>query len=173
MPTPPCVYYTHAVTQIRIGLARSDEAPAIAAMSRQLIEYGLAWSWDDERVERSLRNRDCVVLAARDRRRLAGFAIMEFYAVHAHLNLLAVRPGYQRQGLGRQLLDWLEASARTAGIFTVNLELRAANDGARLFYEKLGYRVVGHKARYYDGREDALHMTHELTVTSTVPAEPP
>lgn len=152
-------------------MARSDEAPTIAAMSRQLIEHGLAWSWDDERIERSLRNRDCVVLAARDRRRLAGFAIMEFYAVHAHLNLLAVRPGCQRQGIGRQLLDWLEASARTAGIFTVNLELRAANDGARIFYEKLGYRVAGNKARYYDGREDALRMTHDLMVTSTTQAE--
>ena len=140
-------------------------------MSRQLIEHGLAWSWDEERVARCLRNRDCVVLAARDRRRVVGFAIMEFYAIHAHLNLFAVQPGYQRQGVGRQLLEWLEASARTAGIFTVNLELRATNVGARAFYEKLGYRVAGRKAAYYDGREDAVRMTHDLTVTSTSSAE--
>jgi ribosomal-protein-alanine N-acetyltransferase len=150
-----------------------DDAPAIAAMSRQLIEHGLAWSWGEDRVERCLRNRDCVVLAARDRRRVVGFAIMEFYAIHAHLNLFAVQPGYQRQGVGRQLLEWLEASARTAGIFTVNLELRATNDRARVFYEKLGYRVVGRKAAYYDGREDAVRMTHDLTVTSTSSAAPP
>jgi ribosomal-protein-alanine N-acetyltransferase len=144
-----------------------DDAPAIAAMSRQLVEHGLAWSWNEERVERCLRNRDCVVLAARDRRRVVGFAIMEFYAIHAHLNLFAVQPGHQRQGVGRQLLEWLEASARTAGVFKVNLELRATNDRARGFYEKLGYRVVGRKAAYYDGREDAVRMTHDLTVTST------
>jgi ribosomal-protein-alanine N-acetyltransferase len=149
-----------------------DDAPAIAAMSRQLIEHGLAWSWSEDRVERCLRNRDCVVLAARDRRRVVGFAIMEFYAIHAHLNLFAVQPGYQRQGVGRQLLEWLEASARTAGIFKVNLELRATNDRARVFYEKLGYRVVGRKAAYYDGREDAVRMTHDLTVTTTSSAQP-
>ena len=120
-----------------------------------------------------MRNRDCVVLAARDRRRVIGFAIMEFYAIHAHLNLFAVEPGYQRQGIGRQLLEWLEASARTAGIFKVHLELRANNDGARAFYEKLGYRSVGRKAAYYDGREDAVRMTHDLTVTSTSSAERP
>jgi ribosomal-protein-alanine N-acetyltransferase len=153
-------------------LAHIDDAPAIAAMSRQLIEHGLAWSWSEDRVERCLRNRDCVVLAARDRRRVVGFAIMEFYAIHAHLNLFAVQPGYQRQGVGRQLLEWLEASARTAGIFKVNLELRATNERARGFYEKLGYRVVGRKADYYDGREDAVRMTHDLTVTSTSSAEP-
>jgi len=150
-----------------------DDAPAIAAMSRQLIEHGLAWSWNEERVERCMRNRDCVVLAARDRRRVVGFAIMEFYAIHAHLNLLAVQPGYQRQGVGRQLLEWLEASARTAGVFKVNLELRATNDGARLFYEKLGFSVAGRKPAYYDGREDAVRMTHDLAVTNTSSAERP
>ena len=142
-------------------------------MSRQLIEHGLAWSWNEDRIERCLRNRDCVVLIARDRRRVVGFAIMEFYAIHAHLNLFAVQPGYQRQGIGRQLLEWLEASARTAGIFKVNLELRATNDGARLFYEKLGYRSAGRKAAYYDGREDAVRMSRDLTVSSTSPTEPP
>jgi len=153
-------------------LAHVDDAAAIAAMSRQLIEHGLAWSWDENRVERCLRNRDCVVLAARDRRRLVGFAIMEFYAIHAHLNLLAVQPGFQRQGVGKQLLEWLEASARTAGIFKVHLELRATNTGALAFYEKLGFRATSRKAAYYDGREDALRMLHDLTVTSTSPAEP-
>jgi ribosomal-protein-alanine N-acetyltransferase len=103
---------------------------------------------------------------------VVGFAIMEFYAIHAHLNLLAVQPGYQRQGVGRQLLEWLEASARTAGIFKVYLELRASNDGAQAFYEKIGYRWVGRKVAYYDGREDAVRMAHDLTVTSTSPAEP-
>jgi ribosomal-protein-alanine N-acetyltransferase len=149
-----------------------DDAPAIAAMSRQLIEHGLAWSWNEDRIAHCLRNRDCVVLAARDRRRLVGFAIMEFYAVHAHLNLLAVQPGYQRRRIGRQLLEWLEASARTAGIFRVDLELRATNDGARQFYAKLGFKEIGRKTAYYDGREDAVRMTHDLTVTSTSPAEP-
>ena len=165
-------HYTQVVTQVRLGLAHSDDAPAIAAMSRRLIEYGLAWSWNEERIERCLRNRDCVVLAARDRRRVVGFAIMEFYAIHAHLNLLAVQPGYQRQGIGRQLLEWLEASARTAGIFKVYLELRASNDGAQAFYEKVGYRWAGRKVAYYDGREDAVRMARDLTVTSTSPAEP-
>ncbi|HUQ53574.1 MAG TPA: ribosomal protein S18-alanine N-acetyltransferase [Gammaproteobacteria bacterium] len=153
-------------------MAHTDDVAAIAAMSCQLIEHGLAWSWNEERVERCLRNRDCVVLAARDRRRVIGFAIMEFYAIHAHLNLLAVQPGNRRQGTGRQLLEWLEASARTAGIFTVHLEVRANNVGAQAFYEKLGFRATGRKVAYYDGREDAVRMTHDLTVSTTSPTEP-
>jgi ribosomal-protein-alanine N-acetyltransferase len=161
------------VTQVRLGLAHYDDVATIAAMSRLLIEHGLRWSWNEERIERCLRNRDCVVLVARDRRRVIGFAIMEFYSMHAHLNLLAVQPGYQRLGIGRQLVEWLEASARTAGIFKVHLEVRAGNDGALAFYEKLGFRETGRKRAYYDGREDAVRMLHDLTVTSTSRAEPP
>lgn len=160
------------MTNIRIGLAKADEVPAIAVMSRDLIENGLPWSWDEQRVGYCLKNRDCIVLAARDRRRLVGFAIMEFYDEHAHLSLLAVQRGYQRHGIGKQLVEWLEASARTAGTFVVQLELRATNDGARMFYERLGYREAGRKVAYYGGREDALRMTHDLTVSPTSRASP-
>lgn len=162
-----CCNYTGPVTHIRLGLARADEAAAIANMSRQLIEHGLPWSWNEQRILRSVANRECAVLAARDRRRLVGFAIMDFFDQHAHLSLLAVRPGYQRQGVGRALIEWLEASARTAGIFLVHLELRVSNEAARLFYERLGYREAGVRPAYYGGREDALRMSHDLAVAPT------
>lgn len=167
LPASACCNYTDPVTHIRLGLARADEAAAIANMSRQLIEHGLPWSWNEHRILRCVANRECVVLAARDRRQIVGFAIMDFLDQHAHLSLLAVRPGYQKQGVGRSLIEWLEASARTAGIFLVHLELRATNDGARQFYERLGYREVGTRSAYYGGREDALRMSHDLTVAPT------
>jgi len=161
------------VTNIRLGLARADETAAIANMSRYLIESGLPWSWNEQRVGYCIKNRDCVVLAARDRRRLAGFAIMEFYDEHAHLSLLAVQPGYQRLGIGRQLVEWLESSARVAGTFAIQLELRASNAGARRFYERLGYRETGRKPAYYGGREDALRMLHDLAVNPSSRAASP
>jgi ribosomal protein S18 acetylase RimI-like enzyme len=89
------------------------------------------------------------------------------------LNLLAVQPGYQRLGIGRQLLEWLEASARTAGTFAVQLELRATNDGARRFYERLGYREVARKTAYYGGHEDAVRMLHNLAVEPSSRAASP
>ena len=131
-------------------------------MSRVLIEQGLPWSWTERRVERCIRHPECSVVTARDRGLIAGFAIMEFLDQDAHLSLLAVRPGYRQRGVGRRLLDWLESSARTAGIFLVRLELRESNDGARHFYAKLGYREVGKRRAYYSGREDAVLMTHDL-----------
>jgi ribosomal-protein-alanine acetyltransferase len=158
-----------AVTSIRLSLARWDDAPAIAEMSRCFIEQGLPWSWSESRVLHCIGDRECAVLVARDKRRVAGFAIMEFLDEHAHLNLLAVRPGYRRRGLGVRLVEWLESSARTAGLFLVRLELRASNDAAFGFYEKLGYTEVGRRRGYYSGREDAICMAHNLSLASGAP----
>ena len=150
---------------MRISVARPDDAEPIARMSRVLIEHDLPWSWTEERVLKAIRHSDTAVIVARDRRRFAGFAIMRFADAHAHLHLLAVSPAYRGKGVGRELVSWLEACARTAGIFRINLEIRASNDGARAFYSTLGYSECGIAPGYYAGREDALRMRRELAAS--------
>jgi ribosomal-protein-alanine N-acetyltransferase len=152
------------MTGVRLSLAKITDASSIADMSRRYIETGLPRSWTEDRVARCIRHADCAALVARDHRRLAGFAIMEFLDEHAHLSLLAVQAGYRQRGIGAALVRWLEGSARTAGIFVIRLELRADNDVARAFYEHLGYREVGRRKAYYSGVEDALCMARDLAV---------
>ena len=150
---------------MRISTARPDDAAPIARMSRLLIEHDLPWSWTEERVQAAIRHPETAVIVARDRRRLAGFAIMRFSDEHAHLHLLAVAPGYRGRGVGRELVAWLESCARTAGVFRINLELRVANDAARGFYSALGYAECGTAPGYYAGREDALRMRRDLALS--------
>lgn len=147
---------------IEISLARPTDALTLAEMSRDLVESGLGWSWKPSRILSMMRDPEAVVLLARSRLDIAGFAVMEFHHVHAHLNLLAVRPRYRRSGVGRGLVDWLEASARVAGIANIMLEVRTSNESARDFYRSLGYRSNEVLEGYYRGREDALRMVHEL-----------
>lgn len=138
------------------------DAQPIAEMSRRLIEAGLPWSWTPARVMRHITHPESVVLAARRHNELAGFAIMHYGDEVAHLNLLGVNVPWQRRGLGRELLRWLESSAMTAGIFLVCLEVRARNANAAAFYRRLGYQEAGRLTRYYAGREDAIRMTRDL-----------
>ena len=151
---------------VRITLAKEADCGIIAEMSRRFIEFDLPWTWTESRVRYHLRNRECAVIVARLGSRTVGFAIMQFYDEHAHLNLLAVHPGYRSRGIGRALVEWLEVSARTAGVFLIRLELRAHNEGAREFYSRLGYSKTGISPDYYAGREDALRMTRDLSVVS-------
>ena len=145
-----------------LGLARYSDALEIAEMSRDLIEHGLSWSWTPARVRRAILGRDCCVLTARRERKIAGFAIMYFGDQVAHLNLLAVGAEHRRQGLGRQLIAWLSASAIEAGIFRIDLELRQTNGGAREFYQSLGFQSLDVVQGYYQGREPALRMSRRL-----------
>lgn len=102
------------------------------------------------------------MLTARRGDELAGFAIMTFGDEDAHLNLLAVEPRYRRQGIGRRLVNWLEASARVAGTFSISLEVRVRNVAARSFYTRLGYREADRLPGYYEQLEDAIRMTRDL-----------
>jgi ribosomal-protein-alanine N-acetyltransferase len=149
--------------ELSLRLARPAEATAIANLSRDLIEYGLRWRWTPARVAASIRAPDVNVLLACSRAKIAGFAIMRYGDDDAHLDLLAVAPPYRRAGVGRQLLEWLEECAVVAGIFNVALEVRAGNEGAQLFYKRMGYRALGHLPGYYQGVEAALRMGRELS----------
>jgi ribosomal-protein-alanine N-acetyltransferase len=148
--------------KVNIRLARIDEAARIASMSLELIETGLGWSWTPERVARSIADRDTITLAACCHGRVVGFAIMYFGDEHAHLNLIAVQPRSQRAGIGRMLMAWLEESALAAGIAVIRLELREKNEAARLFYERLGYGVIGRVPLYYRGLETAIRMARDI-----------
>ena len=145
-----------------LKLARWRDAQPIARMSRDLVEHGLPWTWTVRRVAAHIRGRDSNVLSALHEGRLLGFAIMQFYAERAHLNLLAVQPAARRLGIGRYLVEWQEEVARAGGIPVVNLEVRANNPGAQAFYRRLGYRQVEHLPGYYQGREAAIRMRHDL-----------
>jgi ribosomal-protein-alanine N-acetyltransferase len=148
--------------EIGIELATVVDAAHVAAMSRDLIELGLGWSWTPSRVARHIRSSDSVVLVAKDKKRIAAFAIMRFGQEEAHLDLLAVRPKYRRSSMGRRLIAWLENSALVAGISVVYLEVRADNREAQAFYERLGYCRIRQIPGYYSGRISAICMARDL-----------
>jgi len=143
-------------------LARTADSREIAEMSRDLVEQGLTWSWTPARVQHFISAPESSVVVARREHRIAGFAIMHFGDEVAHLNLLAVLPAHRRQGLGRQLMNWLTTTAIEAGVFRINLELRTHNEPARTFYESLGFDRLGIVQGYYQGREAALRMSRRL-----------
>jgi [ribosomal protein S18]-alanine N-acetyltransferase len=174
------------VTQraIAIRLAEPRDAQAIAQMSRDFIEAGLGWKYDAPRVLRAVRDRETLAVVACEGKSgrggvLNGFAIMEFGDERAHLVLLAVRPSHRRAGIGRRMLNWLLESARTAGIASIHLELRAHNDAARRFYRAMGFYETVLVPGYYrsgEGRkEGALRMLRVLRVPGPLPAawQPP
>lgn len=153
------------ISEHDISLARTTDALAIAELSRDAIEYGLAWRWTARRVMRCIHDSDTNVVVVREGLGVAAFGIMQYGEEEAHVALLAVRASRRRGGLGAALLAWLEATARVAGCTAIRLEVRVTNPGAMAFYRQHGFEEVGVAAGYYEGVEDAVRMLKRLAAS--------
>jgi ribosomal protein S18 acetylase RimI-like enzyme len=71
---------------------------------------------------------------------------LEFGGRDAFVDELYVRPGFERRGLGRATLAFVEREARSSGAYTLLLEVRTGNKRARRLYERAGFA----------GRQNAL-----------------
>ncbi|MEA4836938.1 MAG: GNAT family N-acetyltransferase [Rhodospirillaceae bacterium] len=67
----------------------------------------------------------------------------------------------RRQGWGQALLSAAFEAARQAGAHEMFLEVAVENEQARGLYDRLGFRPVGLRRRYY-GDKDALVLRKDL-----------
>ena len=93
-----------------------------------------------------------------------GYAGLDHGGEVADVMTVAVTPAARGRGLGRRLLDELEARAAARRAASVMLEVRADNTSAIGLYERAGYAVVSTRRRYYQpGDVDALVMRKSLS----------
>jgi ribosomal-protein-alanine acetyltransferase len=150
--------------KVCIELATIADATPLAKMTKRLVEADLPHSWTRRRIVNHIQSSNSIVVIARDKDVIAGFAIMHFRDDSAHLNLLAVEQAYRRSGIGRHLIEWLEKSSRVAGVRYISLEVRSSNHRALSFYSRLGYRETGTIPGYYSGVDDATLLARDLYV---------
>jgi ribosomal protein S18 acetylase RimI-like enzyme len=116
-----------------------------------------------------MQQRSSMVVVAKSGSQLAGFVMAQFGSDSVHVTLLGVAETHRKAGIGRSLIAWVEESAVVAGLFVVQLEVRAGNHAARRFYAKMGYREGGIMAGYYSGIEDAIKLSRGLSVLQEEP----
>src|SRR5205823_14136927 len=80
---------------------------------------------------------------------LAGFAIAEIAEGAGYVVTVDVAPTWRRRGLGRRLMEELEAKARAAAAETIMLHVFTGNLAAVRMYEALGYERKGIAERFY------------------------
>jgi ribosomal protein S18 acetylase RimI-like enzyme len=116
----------------------ADEAAVIALWAR----CGLVRPWNDPRkdIQRKLRVQPELFLVGLLGEALVASAMGGYDGHRGWVNYLAVAPEQQGRGLGRVLMEQLEALLLARGCPKVNLQVRGANQGVIAFYERLGYR---------------------------------
>ena len=128
------------------------------------------WGWAAYYAELQGSNRDLMLVARAPKSKaprvshtLAGYIVARIGANELHINNVAVRERYRRQGIGLNLLDRILEEGRRRGVAAAFLELRAGNTAALSLYEKCGFSLTSRRKRYYsEPPEDALVMTIQL-----------
>jgi ribosomal protein S18 acetylase RimI-like enzyme len=88
-----------------------------------------------------------------------GLVVVEAYEDHLFLDSIAVHPDAHGKGVGRRLLEFVDARARELGLPEVRLYTNAMMWENQKIYPKYGYEVV---ERRVDGPYDRIHYRKRL-----------
>lgn len=92
---------------------------------------------------------------------IVGYSVVMIAAGEAHLLNLSIAGGWQRRGLGSELLRFVIKLARDYAADKIFLEVRPSNAAARALYGSAGFTEIAVRRGYYpggDNREDAVVM---------------
>lgn len=160
MPLPPSVNADAEAVGLQGSLRQApldlDDLPQVMSIERA----GHLFPWSEKIF------RDCIrsgyyLDGAFAGDRLVGFSMVMPILDEWHILNLCVDPRYQRQGVGRFLMDFILDQGRSGDIGSLWLEVRVGNYRALNLYAKLGFDEVGMRKGYYpaaSGREDARVM---------------
>jgi ribosomal protein S18 acetylase RimI-like enzyme len=84
------------------------------------------------------------------------------WLVGPYLNMLAILPEHQREGIGRAVMLWLEQEALATGSRNCFLSVSAFNVAAIAFYRKCGYSPVAFLDDLITDGEDEILMRKRL-----------
>lgn len=141
---------------ITLRPGRPADAPAILELMPRLADFAIPatrnpkhlWMHDAALLQRWADGKEAacfLTVAAEDGGQIAGFALVKMVpemlseAPSAHLEALAVAPGYEGQGIGTRLLEAIEQESQKRGALSMTLHVFAVNGRARALYERAGF----------------------------------
>lgn len=116
--------------------------------------------WTEAQLRAQLPDDRHVFLVAERGDEVLGYVGLMHVLDEGYISNVAVSPDCRRQGIGAALIAELTRRAGRLELAFLTLEARASNAPAIRLYEKMGFRQVGRRKRYYQRpEEDAVLMT--------------
>lgn len=123
--------------------------------------FEFPWNWEDFR--KTLRCNNTIGMVTELDETVIGYMVYELHPNRLHLMNLAVHPDFQRQGVGKAMIDWLKRKLNHERRNRITLHVRETNLPAQLFFKDMGFRATSVLRDFYDDcREDAYRMVHRL-----------
>ena len=131
--------------------------PQVAMLERECFSS----PWSEKMLEETFDNPCSYLIVWEDEDKVAGYIGLYKILDEGYITNVAVSPDFRRRGIAYGLVEKLVEENRDLSFIT--LEVRASNTGAIALYEKLGFKQVGVRPKYYSNpEEDAYLMTKEI-----------
>lgn len=130
--------------EIKIRKACIDDAIAICQISNNDLGYPCCPELVEAKIKKLNHGREEVFVAVTEENHVVGYIHIEKYDVLYHETLanilgLAVNSDYQKNGIGKLLMEETERWAVGCGIHQIRLNSGMPRKGAHKFYRDLGY----------------------------------
>lgn len=117
------------------------DAAAVRALWTRVFLDDPPWNAPDVIIENKLKVQPELFLVGVIGGTLVGTVLAGFDGVRGWIYHLAVAPEQRRRGFATELVRTAEQKLRSIGCTKVNLQVRAGDEGAVVFYRSLGYKV--------------------------------
>jgi [ribosomal protein S18]-alanine N-acetyltransferase len=143
------------------GVDRAEEIARVHAML-----FDQPWSAESLRSLLDHPATTSFVAAHGKPRDVVGFVVAQIAADEAEILSVGVAPGWQRNGIGRMLVEGLMRAVQRAEVLRVHLEVAEDNQAACELYARLGFASTGRRKGYYvranGPAADAVTMSRTL-----------
>lgn len=114
--------------------------------------------WNVNTFADELKNENSYYLVAKINDEIVGFAGMKIVLDEADVMNVVTKKDKRNFGIGFCVLEKLIYIAKEKGIKKLTLEVNVNNLAAIHLYEKLGFKQVSVRSKYYDNVDDAVIM---------------
>jgi GNAT superfamily N-acetyltransferase len=110
----------------------------------------------DEWAERNFKIREFYLVQDDDSGEFLGEGSFQVLGTFAYIGYFYIKAGHQQNGLGRQLMEYLEQRALDEGLHDLRLFVHRRATWARAFYTKLGFMPLFDNKRKILAIEDGI-----------------
>lgn len=156
--------FTFKVNSYVLKVMQANEAHIGDLLDLEKEVYYGKTPWDEETFKSELSKHNTIYLVVYNGAGLVAFAGMRMQAQEGHITNIAVKPTFQRLGIGTYLLKVLTEIAYRNRAVQMTLEVRTDNKQAQSVYRRFGFTPNFVRKNYYISEHaDALSMIKRIT----------
>lgn len=145
---------------LNIRAMEEKDIPQVEEIEKKI--FSLPWS--EKSFHDACSDENNIYLVCEDEGTITGYCGLWKVFGEGNITNMAVHPDYRKKGIGMMLMEEMEKRGIQKKVDVFFLEVRESNDAARRLYEKMKYKQIGIRKRFYERPvEDAIVMSKMYT----------